>query len=254
MIYDAHDYARLRNAVLGLSLIAWIVILVEPRASSCCSVSGSTFSLAALLASNPPFVLMRDWLLMLVAMMSPTLVPALYHIRISSFARRRPRSILLFAVSYVSAWMTAGIILLAVKLTATWWAPRSYVPAIVVGFSALVWQASPFKQRCLNRSHNHRPLAAFGLAADWDTLRLGLEHGVWCVASCWVAMLFPMLLPEGHLLAMAAISILMFCERLDPPGTPSWRWRVFGTAFSYLVLRLRGPRGSSAPWEPVAQP
>jgi len=55
-------------------------------------------------------------------------------------------------------------------------------------------------------------------------------------------MLFSTLLPEGHFLAMVAVSALMFCERLDPPKTPSWQWRGFGTALRYLHLRVRGPQ------------
>jgi predicted metal-binding membrane protein len=98
---------------------------------------------------------------------------------------------------------------------------------------------SPDKQRCLNRCHNHRPLAAFGVAADWDVFRLGFAHGFWCVGSCWAAMLLPMMLPTGHLAAMAAVSVLMFCERLDPPRPPAWRWRGFDTAVRYGRLWLR---------------
>jgi len=125
--------------------------------------------------------------------------------------------------------------------------PQSYLPATIVGLIALLWQASPFKQRCLNRCHSHRPLAAFGFAADLDVFRFGLEQGLWCVASCWAAMLFPMLLPEGHFIAMAAVAVLMFCERLDPPRAPAWRWRGFGTAVRSLSLRLRRPQPDPAP-------
>jgi hypothetical protein len=57
-----------------------------------------------------------------------------------------------------------------------------------------------------------------------------------------------MLLPQGHFVGMLAVTALMFCERLDPPKTPSWRWRGFGTASRYLSLRLRGPLCSPPPW------
>lgn len=241
MIYNAQEWARLRNAVLAVSLIAWIVILLEPRVSSCCSASGSVVSWKMLWAANPPASLAIDWALMLVAMMAPMLVAPLYHIRISSFARRRMRSMALFVAGYGAIWMAAGVVIVAVELAATWLMPQSYLPAATVGFVALIWQASPFKQRCLNRCHNHRPLAAFGLAADLDVLRLGLENGLWCTGSCWAAMLFPMLLPQGHFVAMAAVALLMFCERLDPPRTPGWRWRGFGTALRCISLRSRGP-------------
>ena len=247
MTYNGREYARLRNCVLSISLIAWIVILLQPSTSSCCAPRGFVMSLETLLALNSAASLTRDWGLMLVAMMAPTLVPALYHIRISSFAGRRARSMAFFAAGYGGVWIAVGSVLLAIELEATWWAPQSYLPATVVGVVALVWQGSPLKQRCLNRAHSHRAIAAFGAAADWDVFRMGLEHGLWCIGSCWAVMLFPGLLPEGHFVAMVAVSILMFCERLDPPKTPSWRWRGFGTVCRYLSLRLRGPRSGPAP-------
>jgi predicted metal-binding membrane protein len=247
MIYNAEEWARLRNAVLAVSLIAWVVILLEPRVSSCCSANGAVASWKMLVAANPPRSLAIDWALMLVAMMAPMLVAPLYHIRISSFARRRLRSMALFIAGYGAVWMAAGVVIVAVELVATWRLPQSYLPAIIVGLIALVWQATPFKQRCLNRCHSHRPLAAFGIAADLDVLRLGVETGLWCTGSCWAAMLFPMLLPDGHFIAMATVALLMFCERLDPPRTPAWRLRGFGTAARCLTTRLRGPQPAPAP-------
>jgi predicted metal-binding membrane protein len=239
MIYNAQEWARLRNAVLAVSLIAWTVILLEPRASSCCSANGAGMSWRMWMAANPPGALAMDWTLMLVAMMAPMLVAPLYHIRLSSFARRRLCSMALFVAGYGALWMAAGVVIVAVQLAATWFMPQSYLPATIVGFIAVVWQASPFKQRCLNRCHNHRPLAAFGIAANLDALRFGLENGLWCTSSCWAAMLFPMLLAQGHFIAMIAVSVLMFCERLDPPRTPTWQWRGFGTALRWISLRSR---------------
>jgi predicted metal-binding membrane protein len=252
MTYDPADYGRLRNAVLSFSLVAWIIILVEPRVSSCCSINGAVVSWQMLLSANPPAFLAREWALMLIAMMTPVLVPALYHIRISSFARRQLRSMALFIAGYGAVWMAAGIVLVEAGLIANWRMPGSYLPAIIVGAIAVVWQASPFKQRCLNRCHSHRTLSPFGWDADWDATRMGFEHGFWCTSSCWAAMLFPMLLPNGHFVAMAAVAVLMFCERLDPPGTPSWRWRGFGTAWCYLILRLRGAQYDPAPLAPIS--
>ena len=252
MIYNAEDWARLRNAVFAVSLIAWVVILLEPRASACCAVNAAGVSWTVLLAAHPPASLAGNWVLMLIAMMAPMLVAPIYHIRISSFARRRARSTMLFVAGYGAVWMVAGIVIVVVELIAAWRMPGSYLPATIVGLTAVVWQASPFKQRCLNRCHSHRPLAAFGFAADLDVFRFGLEQGLWCTASCWAAMLFPMLLPEAHFTAMAAVAILMFCERLDPPREPRWRWRGFGTAARSLSLRLRGPQRDPAPLTAVS--
>jgi predicted metal-binding membrane protein len=108
-----------------------------------------------------------------------------------------------------------------------------------VALIALAWQFSPFKQRCLNRCHAHGELSAFGAAADLDALRFGLAHGIWCACSCWALMLFPMLLPRGHLVAMACIAVLIFCERLEQPNPPCWRWRGLGKAKRIVLAQAR---------------
>jgi len=177
------------------------------------------------LAMNPPSSLMAGWALMLVAMMLPTLIAPLRHIVQRSFKRRQARSVLLFLVGYAAIWMAAGGALLGAKLSLALLAPQSYLPAAGVVLVALVWQCSPVKQLCLNRSHNHAELAAFGVAADLDALRFGITHGVWCVGSCWALMLFPLLLSKGHLAAMAGVTFLMISERLEQPKPLGWRLR-----------------------------
>jgi predicted metal-binding membrane protein len=187
-----------------------------------------------------------NWALMMVAMMLPTLVPPLCYVHSRSFARRRVRAMGLFVAGYGAVWLAVGSALLGLQLLAQWATVNLYLPVVVAGLLALVWQASPLKQRCLNRGHRHRALAAFGFRADWDALRLGLEHGGWCAASCWALMLVPLLLPHGHLLAMAVVGLLMFCERMDPPTQPAWGWRGFKTALGYGRLRLLRLRSTTA--------
>ena len=123
--------------------------------------------------------------------------------------------------------------LLATKFVLTLLAPQSYLPAVVVGIVAFVWQCSPVKQRCLNRSHNHRELAAFGIPADLDALRFGITHGAWCVGSCWALMLLPMLLSRWHFPAMAVVAFVMISERLEQPKPLSWHMR-----FSWKLVRI----------------
>jgi predicted metal-binding membrane protein len=104
---------------------------------------------------------------------------------------------------------------------------------------AIVWQLSPVKQRCLNRCHAHTELAAFGVAADLDALRFGVSHGIWCAGSCWALMLSPMLLPQGHVAAMAIVAVLTFSERLEHPKPPSWRWRGLGKVSRIAAAQAR---------------
>jgi predicted metal-binding membrane protein len=247
MTYDPREIARVRNPVLLLSAAAWIWLLVDPgglmmQAHCAATVFGGLplpASLPMLLAMNPPASLAAGWGLMLVAMMSPALILPIGHLRLRSFKRRRARAIVLFVAGYAAIWMAVGGVLLAGALAVGLLAPNSYLPAAGVTLLAIVWQLSPVKQRCLNRCHAHTELAAFGVAADLDALRFGASHGVWCAGSCWALMLSSMLLPRGHVAAMALVAVLTFSERLEYPRPPRWRWRGLGKVSRIAVAQAR---------------
>jgi predicted metal-binding membrane protein len=249
MINVAHEVARVRYPVLAISAFAWGALAAGPGMHVpgmkvyCSAVGSGTATMAAslsmLLALNPPSGLAAGWALMLVAMMSPLIISEIHHIRFTSLTRRRTRSIALFVAGYGGVWMLCGAVLTGAEFVALALTPGSFIPTTVTGLITCVWQASPFKQRCLNRCHNNRPLRVFGLEADLDVFRFGWTHGVWCVGSCSGLMLFPMLLPEGHLTAMAAVAILVFCERLEDPEPPRWKMRGLGKARRMIAARIR---------------
>jgi predicted metal-binding membrane protein len=242
VIYDDRDRARVRNGLLALTTLAWILALWNPGIHAHHHAIAREFS--AIAAGN--------WLLMLAAMMAPVLIQPLLFIRSSGLARRRTRSTLLFAVGYMAVWMLTGalMILLAAAERSSGLPPFVCVAAVFV--IAFVWQCSPTKQVCLNRCHAFRSLAAFGRAADIDALVFGATQGVWCAGSCWAWMLLPLLLPNGHIMAMAVTAVLIFCERLDGPAPVGWRWRGFGRARRIvagrmnLVLSPRPEEGNAA--------
>lgn len=247
MTYEARELARVRNPVLLVSALAWTLLFAGPagmgvhphfHAVGSAAMSWGA-SLRMLMARNSPSVLAAGWLLMLVAMMAPVLIPPIRHIRKRSFRGRRARSTALFVAGYGAIWIAFGLVALVLELGTRLVAPQSYLPAFSVLLVATVWQCSPLKQRCLNRCHAHTELAAFGAAADRDALRFGLRHGGWCAASCWALMLFPMLLPSGHVGAMATASLLIFGERLERPMPPSWRWRGLGTLTRAVIAQAR---------------
>lgn len=239
------ERSRVDVAILLLSAATWIVLLADPGGTmtvSHCPVTDSGASLDSLqmlLAMNPISSLAAGWAVMLVAMMAPTLITAIHHVRERSFKRRRARSVMFFVLGYAAIWMAAGGALIVAVLTLNLLAPRSYLPALGVGVIAFIWQCSPVKQRCLNRGHNHSELAAFGIAADLSALRFGITHGIWCVGSCWALMLFPMLLPQGHFAAMAAVTFVMTSERLERPRSPSWRLHFPTKLIRIVVAQTR---------------
>ncbi|HTI69221.1 MAG TPA: DUF2182 domain-containing protein [Candidatus Limnocylindria bacterium] len=245
MTESAREEGLVTGVVLIVSAVTWVMLTVNPGgilSLSHCPVTQSGASPASfrmLFEMNPPSSLAAGWALMLVAMMLPTLIAPIQHIVSRSFRHRRLQPITLFLAGYALLWMAAGAVLLAAELMLGVLAPKSYLPAAGVGLAAFVWQCSPIKQRCLNRNHNHTELRAFGWGAKLDALRFGVSHGFWCIGSCWALMLFPMLLPQGHTAAMAAMTFLMISERLDPPAPLSWRLRGPGKLIRILVAQTR---------------
>jgi len=244
----ARERRQVEVPVLLVTLAAWAVLIVRPGAmslsNSCCIPSTlqeglSTMSLHMLMSRNPLSTLATGWLLMLAAMMTPLLAAPIRHVMDRTLARRRWRSVLLFVVGYVAVWIVAGVVILSTALAVRLFWPHSLLPIVAAATVALMWQCSPWKQRCLNRGHAHTPIAAFGGAADVDALRFGLTHGVWCVGSCWALMLLPELFAVGHIPAMAVVTVWLIAEKLDRPSTPRWQWRGTGKATRLVIAQTR---------------
>ena len=247
MTDDAREIGRVRNPVLIISAVTWLLLLAEPVSTPlfahCPAIVNGTMpafaSFQMQLAMSSPLSLAVGWALMLVAMMSPALISPIQHVRMQSFTNRRLRSIGLFLAGYALLWMALGGVILTIGLAIRVFAYQSYLPAVATFLVAILWQFSPIKQRCLNRCHAHTPLAAFGLTADIDAFRFGFTQGGWCAGSCWALMLFPMLLPQGHVVAMAIVTLVIFSERLEQPRPLSWRWRGSGKAIRILIAQAR---------------
>lgn len=249
MFEDARERARDRNPMLAISVIAWGVILLDPG-----GIFGAAHHGAAHVAhvAHVPVASMAasmagGWILMLVAMMTPALIPSVRHIRLRSFTHRRRRAIALFAAAYAAIWIAAGAVLIALALALNLLAPHSYLAIAGVLLVAFAWQCSPAKQVCLNRCHRHLELPAFGREADIGVLRFGVTHGLWCVGACWALMLASIALPQAHVIAMAGATVLILGERFERPRPPSWRVRGAGTLLRAAIARSRIGRCPDCP-------
>ena len=245
MTSAARERLLVRVPMLLISAAAWILLAIEPggtvavaHCSSMLAATTATVSPGLRLALNPSASLSVGWVVMLAAMMAPLLIAPVRHVRDRSFARRRARAIVLFVAGYGAIWIAAGVILVALAATIQLSFPQSSAVALVT-IAAVVWQFSPAKQGCLNRGHAHPELAAFGTAADIGALRFGVTHGLWCVGSCWAVMLVPLLITQGHVPAMAVVTLWLVTERLDGPMPPRWRVRGPDKAARLAVAQMR---------------
>lgn len=231
--------------ISALSAVFWLLLLWNPgdmMTITHCQITGnrhSHVSFQMFLAMNSVSDLMLGWIMMVLAMMLPKLIVPIQYIYDRSLKRRRLGSAVLFVLGYTITWAVAGFVINVLILGLNLLFPMSYIPALVVAFIVVVWQFSPVKQRFLNRGHNHWSLAAFGWAASLDAFRFGVMHGVWCIGSGWALMLFPMLLPEGHNLAMIIIAFIMISEHMEHPRLPRWYFNFRLKLFRIMIFQTK---------------
>ncbi len=170
------------------------------------------------------------WWVMMLAMMLPSAAPAI--LVFAALNRTQaphgtpviPSGV--FAAGYGLAW--GGFSLLA---TALQWrlsqgdlltpAMASAGPALGGGLliAAGLYQFSPWKQACLR--HCRTPLdflARHWRPGMWGALRMGAEHGLYCLGCCWVLM---GLLFYGGVMSLAWISglaLFVMAEKVLPVG------------------------------------
>lgn len=282
MTPEARGRRRVRTPVIAGAAVAWLVLAVTEWAAAAgppasASVHGAhshgvaeasvpfggaagVADLAAEGAGTPPqhgaSAWAAGWLVMLVAMMGPTLIPVIRHVAQRSLPRQRVTLVISLIAGYALAWLLAGVGLTAINagIRAALDPVGDPAPVLAGIVICLAWQASPVKQHSLNRHMLIPPLPARGRRSYLGALQMGGRHGLWCVGSCWALMLLPLLSPSGHLVVMAAVAAWIWAERFERPATPRWRIHVPTTALRILIAALRGLRLSAPTAAPARWP
>lgn len=169
------------------------------------------------------------WLLMIAAMMLPTLFP-LVRMFGQMVAPRGDAAVLLWRVvlGYLLAWFGFGLLahgvdagLHRIAAGSDWMFRHGWaIGALVLGGAGL-FQFSALKYRCLDRCRT--PFGFInqhwrGRAPGREALRLGLAHGLFCVGCCWALMLLMFVVGTGNPGWMLAIGAVMAAEKNLPSG------------------------------------
>jgi predicted metal-binding membrane protein len=162
------------------------------------------------------------WTAMMAAMMLPSAAPIvlLYGRRSNAL-----NSTLLMA-GYVLVWAAVGLV--AYELSMRIMDPADGAVAAVL-IAAGLYQLTPLKSACLKRCRS--PLDF--LVTHWrggrtGALRLGAEHGAYCVGCCWALMLVLVVAGAMGLVWVIAIALAVAAEKLLPAG--QWLGRAGGIA------------------------
>ena len=180
------------------------------------------------------------WWIMMVAMMLPSATPmVLLFTAINRKQKERGNPCVptaLFASAYLLCW--AGFSLVAVALQwgferAALLTPTLVSASAVFGGLLLVgagiYQLTPLKQACLK--HCRSPLQF--ITTRWrngrgGALRMGLEHGAYCVGCCWFLMGLLFFGGVMNLYWIAGLALFVLVEKFTPPG--HWIGSLTGAA------------------------
>jgi predicted metal-binding membrane protein len=153
------------------------------------------------------------WAVMMTAMMLPTALPL-----VLAYGRmdRRGRGTLLLGAGYLVAWVGVGLAAFGLDLAL----PEPSAPAIgAVLLLAGAYQLSPAKDACLRRCRSPFDF----LVMRWrrgrlGALRLGAEHGAYCIGCCWGLMAVLVVAASMELVWVAVIALAVAAEKLLPRG------------------------------------
>jgi predicted metal-binding membrane protein len=187
------------------------------------------------------------WVTMTTAMMLPSAMPTVVAFnRVSAERARRETAPALpgwaFVAGYLVAWTAYGVaaygLYRAAKNAAphffTWSSGGQYVAAGALLLAGL-YELAPLKDACLRRCRTPLHLVVHGWRnGPVAPLRLGLEHGLYCVGCCFGLMLALFAVGVMSLVWMALVAAVIFAEKVLPSG---YRLAPFiGAAFVALAI------------------
>jgi predicted metal-binding membrane protein len=191
------------------------------------------------------FLFLLIWMLGMVAMMFPAIIPVISKYNALT-AKSTPQSLIgsvLFIAGYLAMYLVLGAVAYLVVLLVL--SVASMVPflsqyGIVAAGAVLVvtglWQLTPFKRACLKCSaspqcffENHSR-QGFGGA-----LRMGAEHGYYCVGCCSMYMFVMFVVAGMSLPAMVLLAIMITVEKALLNGARWFNWLI---AAVFIILGL----------------
>jgi predicted metal-binding membrane protein len=194
------------------------------------------------------------WVVMMAAMMFPSLAPTVLTYR-NHLARRRAQGVrevtgsgALFVAGYLLVWSACGLIAYGALESGRaldigwlgWDRGGRWLAAGLLAVAAL-YELTPWKQACLTRCRS--PLGF--VVGRWrdgraGALWMGAEHGAWCLGCCWLLMAVLFALGAMSLTWMIVVAVLIGAEKLVPP-------RSVGIALAAAVLSALAVGIAAAP-------
>ena len=187
------------------------------------------------------------WAVMMVGMMMASAAPVMLlfaGMHRGHGGQRAPRVVFSFSAGYLLVWtaFSAGAALAqwalhqAAMLSPAMTSSSTRLSGAIL-IAAGIYQLTPFKAVCL--THCRSPLGF--LMSHWregasGALRMGIEHGTYCLGCCWALMCVLFVVGVMNLVWVAAMTIFVLVEKVGPAG--AFVARVAGVAMIACGARV----------------
>jgi len=237
------DRPVILSALLALSGLAWLWLIWLGRGMAeqdMASMPGMAMHMPSAWTATRFGLTFAMWWVMMIGMMLPGAAPMI--LMFATVNRNKRASgqdfvpVSVFTLGYLLVWglFSAGatVAQCALDQLAMLSASLATISPSVGGallIAAGIYQFTPLKQACLR--HCRSPVA-FVLNRWQDgragALRMGVEHGTFCLGCCWVLMALLLVVGAMNLLLAAAIAAFVLVEKLLAGG--AWIGRLGGVA------------------------
>ena len=168
------------------------------------------------------------WVVMMVAMMAASAAPVMLFFAGMHTGRggKSATRVFAFGAGYLLVWFVFSAVATLTQWALHHWAmlsPSMRTSSGRLGGAILVaagvYQLTPFKGACL--AHCRSPLGF--LMSNWregqaGALRMGIEHGTYCLGCCWALMCVLFVVGVMNLVWVAAMTIVVLLEKSGPAG------------------------------------
>jgi predicted metal-binding membrane protein len=219
-------------------------VLTTAAAMPASSQMGSPGSMSM---SMGPDGFIATWTIMMVAMMVPSILPAVgrFDGEMNPTDRSRGAAVL-FVAGYVVVWSAIGGVAYVLVRALRDWLPAGSATSLRGGGLLLIlagaYQVTPPKRACLRHCRSPRPvpvpqtlLRSPGRLAP---VRVGLVQGAYCLGSSWSLMVVLLLLGMMNLIWMGVVAGVIFVEKVVPRGDAVGRlvgWGLVGVGIVLVV-------------------
>lgn len=229
------DRRILAGLLASLVLVAWWALWLWGKSpyGHLLLHDGDTKHLVHMGAAQRPLffagLFVLGWTLMTVAMMLPTSSPLilLFH-RLVQDRRYAGRLVAVLIAGYLTVWILFGMLVHFLNWTARsavgavpWLSDHPWLLGSAILLVAGLYQFSPLKYSCLDKCRSPMTFIVERWRGGNETaqsLRLGIDHGVFCVGCCWSLMLLMFVVGTGSLGWMLLLGLVMAAEKNLPWG------------------------------------